>query len=766
MELQKNNPPLNRSFPIENNTNLHRINPQIKSSNEIKTGVLHELKRTDIKTFNERSQSIWKKITQNNSCIKEKIDVFSKKHKEKIELIKSKSWNQLKQELNIEMARKKDPESMEEFRELANALVNEIVSEACKDLGLPEVGWTSCGTAGFNSDVDTAMYSKGGLKLTQEEAYTIKFLRDTAHCFVFGGLSGIQLDTESYTPHPALNDTAKLLAFSETQQQFTTTEYAMVLMQAKRGFQGDEKKWNEFCNRELNSILDPNQRETVSKILKEIENWDESMERDVLKEILKNFQHNHSEEFPLEIDQMSLDEIKTHSNSIMQQDPFAYKRASLNCRVPLMMRIAEKTGNLESKMQGLEKKLHQSNHSSEGEISNMALTLEIDKLLIEIDILSKLLNCLQDEGTFSQSEGNVTLFREKGQIDAGNMAKSPKKFKQEVSLLEANLENPPSPSDLSYTREQIVEKREKRAPPTAKELTLASMEEQQQFNHILSDGLSRAANQATSSLSNREAGTAVINAGKYCLRTMQNKIRAMEKVKEEFNQEQKPLPESFLILFEEMKRAEYTALQLEQCKRKFRLNQESSTSLLAKAILSTAKHTSSSINKKDLERDLSSIIRKLNPGEDLSEETLLKREKMNKILDDLDQRGYIDEISTTPPVQAAVIAQKQIPKNERIHRILEAAIGYSRVKEKHNSLNELFKDADTITLLRLNLSTKEQVFEFGNYIQSLTHSWQNMAFELGVLEPLADSEWVQSNMKFEVIWENAKNETHLNPLSP
>ncbi len=673
-----------------------------KPAAEFREEVTGELKDTNHITFLARSDAVWNKIIERKPELKEKINAFNEKHKDKMQTMQNKSWKELKSELGNQMAQGDD--SWENFRKEANALVNELLAEALTEMDLPQVTWTACGTVGYNSDVDTSMLGR----LTLDQAYTIKCLRDTTHAFVFRGLSGTQLDTECYTPHPAKDNTASQLTTTLCKSQFATSECSMALLQGKVGLQHQPEVWRKFCQEEVNNSGD--RRETTRATINTIDNWHDAMHFDTLKEIIIENEHLSREA----VNGMGKEEIFERAEKITANDKEAYKRAALNYRAPIMLQLSSQCNRLNNQLSGLRNQQQQ-----------------YEKTLIEMDTLSKMLNSLQDEGTFSQAEGNVTLFAEGGQQDASAKAQVPKLIKRSESVAHINV-----------IREEARAKIPQKKPPTVRELTHAAYEEQQQFKHVMQDGLQRAAEMQEPEKAAAQAGKTAIAAGKYCLRTIRNKRRAMESVEKLYKHENKKLPEGFSDLLARMKNMEDKALHLEQCKRRNVLNKESALVLLKKALPEA--------DPKKLEE----IVDR--HQQTLSDETLLKREKLNILVKDLTE--HIGEIDTIRPTKAPHLGDKLLPRQETVRNVLQGMVGYSQVKEKHTGLAPLFDDAEKITLETFDLTTLEKVKEFEQEVEQLSRDWQNMAFEMKVLDSLTGPEWVNENMNYNEIWQSAKHD--------
>lgn len=719
-------------------------------------------------SFSDRSNTVWERILSRRPDLRVRIEQFQKRHADKLEVLQRFSWKALKSNpqilggkyTGVNMTRKLDEDnlSMEEFRGVANEFIASLVEVAGEEMDLPDISWSASGTPGYNSDVDTAILPKG-CDLSIEDACFLKILRDMTHTYVFGGLSGTQLDTESYMPHPAKDETASVLSLRETQAQFHTTEYAMGLLQGKVGMADDEDAGQEMCRSEIES-MPASRKEVTTAIIHSIDEWHAVMQADIERQIVFEFSNLSF----ADIQKLSREEIEQHCAQIQKQNPEAYKRAALNYKYPIMLQLATERSRLDDLLAEKTSLLKKSDQTS---LFAEILTVECEELHVKRDIINKMINSLQDEGTFTQSEGNVTLFRAQGQVHARMKDSMRLMFKQMASSTSlddlSNADETPShirkssldDPRLNRIRSSLKEQHPSPKDPTAQELTLAAFEEHLQFCHVIHEGLHKAKNEA-------DFGAVAINSGKYALRTIRNKVRAMMQVKAEWERLQKPLPQGFESLLTTMKRHEEIALTLEHSKRKFVLNYEAAGQMLIEEITNVVKSRRGVVDHAtaiSLFDTIYEIIDRVQNG-DLSDDTVLKREKMNAILELLQLRGFLSEedIAFSSPTEAiSDYDVKKTCKNPRINRILQAFVGYSRTKPKHQDLIPIYQEADVRTVKAYNLHERAGVEKFLSRMTSLSHEWQNMAHEMGVVSYEEDPSWVQGNMNFNQIWQKAKH---------
>ena len=398
---------------------IRSASPEITSSPEVLLAeVEREMTNPNHTSFLRRAIAVWAPLLFANPRIQQMIREFQEAHPEKMALIKKHSWNAIKSDPSIRggkwtgvnMRRKQDSDnlSMEEFRAAYNQLLVEVTAEAAKMMDISPVIWTASGTPGYNSDVDTAMIPQSR-DFTTADAYMMKFLRDTAHTLVGGGLSGTQLDTESYTPHPAKKETGSKLSDAGLRQGYVTSELCMAYMQGKQGLSSEN--WQELMQRERELSSSRAMDTSVQAMREIIDAWYDSIEDDIQRQMIFEYLASQdTENTPREVlrrqaSEMSDDEVETLVHLIKAENPSAYKEAALNYKVPIMTRIAK---NIATKQEGLRELLSLFRTEEEAYANR-----EVQSLLLEIDILEKMLNCLQDEGTFTQSEGNCTLLEKR-----------------------------------------------------------------------------------------------------------------------------------------------------------------------------------------------------------------------------------------------------------------------------------------------------------------------------------------------------------------
>ena len=230
------------------------------------------------KTMSALSTTVLSGIFSNRLDLEAKIASFRDTFPKHIQHINEQSWIEFKDACTHEDKAVHEMTqplpgthcSLEAFRDHANALVAELTDEVGKQLGYSQVKWTICGSVGYNSDVDVSVKMDGNLP-SIEEAVHYKTLRDCIHTYVFGGLSGIQLDTECYIPHPAEFNLSQYLRSAKAHRYFQTGEKASVILQRYASLYRHPEVYEKSKQSDLESINDLVEREAMSLLYSQVE---------------------------------------------------------------------------------------------------------------------------------------------------------------------------------------------------------------------------------------------------------------------------------------------------------------------------------------------------------------------------------------------------------------------------------------------------------------------------------------------------------------
>lgn len=751
---------------------------QGKQNNPLRMNLEATFSKKHIKV-EDYAKPITEEIKKDES-LQSQVISFKTKFSGNIKTIQMKSWKQLKADRGLQMGQKfgDEPVSMQTFRDEANKLVDTITLEMAKKMGLPEVKWSACGTVGWNSDVDTALLPGKGVTLTPAEASLYKSLRDMVHVSIFGGLSGVQLDTESYIPHIATLNTMKggdkLAGFTE---RFYTHEMANICLQRYISLAKHPEQYKESKEKDLAAIKNPEQKAAMEAVYTSVEEVMQAINKEIWDIMLQRSGTN-----PAEYKIMSEDRREALVKTIMEAADITYKLSREAAVIPIRMKLATKSEEVEAEIRQMEAK----KPVPQAELS--ALHLERNKIYI-------LLNLLQDEGTMSQAEGTVTLFAEGGQIYQGTLKKMAKELKQQkvrkeeavASVVGSSLKpedkeklqkkikiDDSASSDkemdaLAAQFNQIIlddvldkydQSRFEKAGP--RELLTAAYEEEAQFRHVINDGLHKATEKYEEVIAKATEGSVpgFVSAAGDILGTVEGR----REVSTEGGKREAPAVDSTLIA--EAKIASdleagkgainagkyclrttdntfraLTALKADYMAKKKELpagfdalfkQVEALRYKAAQLECCKRKFTLNQVAaKKLLEEHVGSYLNDKVGLTDLQKLDIfdelpgrLNRFVLDKSLPKSDNfQNIIKLLIEKPPLighmEDTDATGKVIyeVKDERVKHILEAFVGYSREKDHHKDLKAIHDKADKITLEELKLTDKEQVEAFAEEIE-------------------------------------------------
>ncbi len=664
------------------------IDPQ-----ESKISVINAMK-TSYESMDELSKAVVCPILSKRNDLQNKINFFLEEYSYHIAWVKKFSWNELKDDLGDKMMLPLEgiDGSLEDFRGKANSLVDQLTIAIGKEVGLSEAEWIAVGTKGYSSDVDITLkmvYKPPHI----EEVVLYKTLRDCMHFYVFGGLSGDQLDTESYMPHPAEIDLAQYLS-PTAQPIFQTGEKASVLLQRFLSLHNHPDQYTLSKQMDLNSISNPEERKALEMLHDQIE---------IMMQILG---------------------CKICEK--LQEKVLKYKEARELAFVPLRIQLGERCSEIQGKIEQEFKKMDALTKQGYSHDEGMNVKTELDNLHLELQSILMIIAILQAEGTISVAEGKATILEEGGQVHAGTLrkrkdsmseflhgssrvldelAKYPK-FRRKASLpLTATLGSPTGKSD-EYAKIILGKDVEKILQPffpvpTAQTFVIAAYEESMQLQHVIVDGLNN----------HETPGAVAIKGGKYALRVTRNLYRALLELKSE------PIsPRGLNKLCTQAEKLERMSASLEKCKRRESINTDAATILLTEAILAGLSFRGNA-------------------------DELLIKTKVENMFKSFDFGG-IHFGRVLPKEEHFHILSETLEKakelfinvdNPKIVEILQSHAGFNRFHPDYQHLNTIHQCAADITLKGLKLTEEVQVRQFLSDILELSLEVKNMALEYGLL---------------------------------
>lgn len=677
---------------------LERLNILTACVHEWKVDPLTSLKnsmKVPYASIHALSHALLVEPLSNRPDLQTKIAHFRDAYPHHIACVSECSWNELK-------AIHKDAMmdsfantgcSLSSFRQSANACIDEISLELGKNLGLQSAVWTVCGTSGYSSDVDITLKMGDGLP-NVEEAVLYKTLRDCLHTYILGGLSGVQLDTECYIPHPAQINIPHYLHFPKSFRFFHTGEKACVLLQQYISLHKIGAEYEISKRMNIAGITNQGEKEAIELLYNKIE---------ALMQLLEG-------------------EIQKHLHDL------SYKEARELAFVPLRIRLAERCSFIQ---QEIDKESKNIRHLSSHDMPNSKESLicaqkKLDSLWLEFQSILIIVGILQNEGTISVAEGRATLLEEGGQMHAGairarqnsisefyqgspevldELAKTPQ-FRRKASLpLQATLGAAHAGISDEYARIVLGKDVEEMlrpvfARPTGQTFLMAAYEESMQLQHVVLGGLARG----------DMPGVVAIASGKYALRVTRNLYQALKEFKKE------PLcPKGVLTLLARAEKLEKISECLEKCKRETSINSEAATILLTDAILRNLSGRGS-VDEIDVKTKVHRMFRDFDFGGIYFGRLVPQEEHLRILCNTLEKsRELFIDVS-----------------NPEILQILQAHAGFDRFNPLYRHLSSIHQQAEKSTLESLNLVAQVQVKQFLDDILQLGCEIRNMALEHGL----------------------------------
>lgn len=619
-----------------------------------------------------------------------KITDFRKKFARHIACIAESTWSELKAIYKDAMM---DPFaatgcSLSDFRGYANAFLDKSSLELGQKLGLQKAIWTVCGTSGYASDVDITLNMGSGVP-NIEEAVLYKTLRDCLHTHIFGGLSGVQLDTECYIPHPAQINIAHYLYLPRAFRYFQTGEKASVLLQQYIGLYKIGAEYERSKKQDIDSITSCVEKEAMLMLYDKIEALMRQLECRVAK--LKN--------------------------------DMPYKEARELAFVSLRLQLAERCSLIQQEIDSESKRVHAfaSQDTASCKEALLSSKKELDSLWLEFQSVLIVVTVLQNEGTLSVAEGKATLLEEGGQIHAGavrarkgsmsefyqgnrevldELAKASPRFRRKASLpLQATLGAASIGRSDEYARIVLGSDVEELlqpvfARPSGQTFLMAAYEESMQLQHCILQGL----------LNGDHPSVVAIASGKYALRTTRNLCQALLEYKKEL-----VYPKGVLRLLEQAEKLEKISEALEKCKRATSISSEAATELLSEVIL-TNLNGRGSVDEIDVRVRLQKMFRDFDFGGIYFGRVLPQEDHVRNLCDTLVKLKDLF-------VNVADLA---------VLEILQAHAGFDRFNPKFRYLQAVHQKAQECTLAHFELTCEAQVRQFLDDILQLGRDIRNL----------------------------------------
>lgn len=646
--------------------------------------------------------------------IQQRIADFQQRFPVHIDAVNTQSWNQLKTQLGDDMLKPYPgtDSSMEQFRGAANDEIAAIVTELAQELGLPDATWSACGTVGYNSDVDTALLPTGGGRMSIEDAVTYKALRDCVHTHLIGGLSGVQLDTESYVQHPGQLDFGRFLTSRLAQRTFQAGEKASIIIQRHVSLARHPKDYEASKNRDLDSIACTWERDAMAALYGQVEAMMDMLEGKIEDKMLEQ----NGQASPRGTNPSSRSAL---CRGIRAQNPRAYKEAREAVMVPLRMQLGAMCAELQKDISAQERLLH-------SEMTRPAAEQRIDDLYLELHCCFMVVNLLQDEGTNSVAEGKVTLFQEGGQIHAGEQKKtkaslrlarsgsadalkrSPHARKHSTDALRSSLRNSQQLFNMAIMEDASKELGKTFEKPSGRDLVLAAYEEAAQLEHVILDGLH----------AGKDPGDVAIEAGKYALRCAGNLLRGLEAFKESLQERDGKTPPEFGNLLLQATRLTEVATQLERCKRKQRISTDMAVKMLCDVAMRGLQRHGGGADEITIRGRLNGAFSDFRRGGKYAEHPPEEERHVAILADRLERLQGLHLLDPNDPAL----------RQEAIH-ILQAHAGHDRTSDEYGHLDKIHQEAGAPTTASLGLDSRDGLMTFFNRLRGLGERVRNMARE-------------------------------------
>lgn len=744
---------------------------------ELKNELSQMIGQENNSSYKESCTKLWNKLEEADSEITRLIEEFPGRYAEKLlekkehkgadpealkEDIKQKlsllsdpsvSWNSLKSDLGDEMALIGEGISWEEFRECANGLITEVVDQACSATGTPEVGWRALGSTGYKSDCDRTQGPKDGdPPPSPDDAVFIRNLADTAYLRIFDGLSGVKLDTENYIDLNPILRTADVVKSDEGKAKLMACEFSMAMMQMNVGFEGDDRGWAEWVREEKEFLPGGEEMQRAfDKAAQDISSYQKTQVLQTCKEgviqdriskaMVENGFIDEEEKTAIrtDVEKMLERAFTLEATGIFNRNPVLKNEAAAKAKTRVLQKLSDQCGEWEKEKKGIEGELRLAELRGDNE-GVKALQEQLENKLIDIHWQYQLINSNLPEGTFTSSELNVTLFKEKGQKQQGMVGER----KRKLSLIQK--ERHGSKVDRYHSKllslgGEGLENLPQFETSSPEELYIASFEESTQFIHKL-HGMDQ-------SDENMAEGT--IDASKYANRVIDRSKRMLLQVaKDKSRGDGSTLPDGFLGLLGRLEGMEEKTFDLEVCKR----GKSISASAASKMICDLIKEKNLE-GEGSLEEDKEFLADKIRFISEMGLKDIDELQSRSQCFQDLWEEvfdmapdGAFEDIRLMDKKDG-----RRSEQDEKIRNVLRAAVGFYDPSDSQDPLRGIVKVGQEITLQELDLGSPGKLREFNQDVLVLNREARKLAMESGSI-PKPSSSFFGSK-SYTRAWERA-----------
>ncbi len=699
---------------------LEKRSPE-EFKNELKTVLC-----TKHANIQDRSKAFMHVALQ-SPVVKEKfqqLEALKMKYPKTADAVQTNSWKKNCSERGLGMTKPHGDEeiSLEEFRTIMNAAVDEVAVAIGKEAGCPNAFFGACGTVAYNSDVDTAIIGKG---LTPVDANIYASARNEVHTAVLGGHSGPQFDTEAYIPHPAKYNTSGSLSKSpEAHARYIACEKANVALQYHVSLGAHPEEYQKAKDDYLQGITDSAHREGMTVIFSQVEALMDHLELQISSEIL--LQNGQS---PDQVKNMSDHEIQESASHIRHEKPEAYKEARENVIPNIRTSIGEMVKTIDQKIEEVVKLNVNGLQKQQVE--------QLDSLHNRRNEVFSIMNILQDEGTNSQAEGKITLLQAGGQMHVGAQKKAVSQLaendKKQTGVNAFLLAKGGGEIADQLYKNQLRASLEPKGfeKPDSETLHIAADEESPQRIHTFNDAM-RGLDKATSQ---SERDSMAMNAlgnskqAKYAARTTTNNFRALDEKMAILKSKGSNIPPGCLALKQRAQKLMQTSDNLLKCMRRDTLGKEATEQLLSE-------HLAGSSNDSIIVKSkVTKVVDLFEPRGREDGKPFEKFEKINLMVQEMISLGLLDSRKTNEVLikneKTSVVEKHLIPQDPEIRKILQARAGYSIESAEHQDLIPLHDRALEITCKGLKLDTEATAHQFNSQVIKLNQDCENLFINQG-----------------------------------
>lgn len=383
-------------------------------------------------TWEEISSTLFHTLESTYS-ISEELESFCEENKRFVEQLHAgTTWIELKKKEKEGFISRKELEDWDAFRQRAKGAIEIAVSQVMRNMGFSTpVIWKAIGTNDPNSDIDNvareATFDEQenlvvSDKKDEKAVTTAKIIFDALWRHVFGGLSGDQVDLETYQTQGGERDIyEKLLSIApDFLPQYAEVGFLATHTQIYRYFSQEE--WETYTQTVLDTLSkDKKTRKSLQKTFQRIASFVQNTDTDIRTEVLVCREAERlSESLSLPIQkvfrqaQEYVAGLRNLDLSIVDPESTEYKEASFSYKISRVFKIGERMASIDEKLKLAEEKL---SHTKTA-ILRKRIQHKIGELLVEQALNGYIRECFFPEGYLAPGSYNSVCKRGGGQAEA------------------------------------------------------------------------------------------------------------------------------------------------------------------------------------------------------------------------------------------------------------------------------------------------------------------------------------------------------------